>query len=373
VFSGRAVKIDIRLKQILQRAGLDRRGVTQRIAADLKVHRHTIGKLYRNQLTHPSLKVLEALCDWLREKGVEEELPQALFGVRPAGFWQASAAFGKVTIYIGEYQQAVRPGPARRWIALRDAEAWGDLIEQFTSYRYQERAGPMLTTVHVPFRFFPVRSRRSQPEFEKDVAGAEKIHAAMRGQEGAAILIGSQRVNYLLELLVAELFGAKPFRTVAPHQRPKVPFFLVYHGSDRAVTSCFGARDRVPGVNGRAVPGTYYVSADNRWVSFPWKRYHQDAGILITSYSPGTKRLQVALFGYSGWATGLLGKSLCVDSDRFWPPQAETKRGRLVGVYVCKFKSLRPDESAGFASTLPADNSCEVVAIDPKVLKRYLS
>ena len=104
------MEIEIRLKQVLKEHKLDKHGVTKKIASDCGVHRHTIGKLYRNQLSHPSLEVLGKVCKWLMAHDVPgDELPQALFGARPSELWQAITAPGSVTIYLGEYQQVAEP------------------------------------------------------------------------------------------------------------------------------------------------------------------------------------------------------------------------------------------------------------------------
>src|SRR5262245_27388901 len=104
------MQVEIRLKQILNEYVPERRVSAQQIADDLRVHRHTIGKLYRNQMTNPSLKVLGQLCNWLQENGVPGDiLPQALFGTRPAKLWQAVAEPGIVRFYLGMYQQTESP------------------------------------------------------------------------------------------------------------------------------------------------------------------------------------------------------------------------------------------------------------------------
>ena len=53
--------VEIRLKKILQQYGLDKKGIIQTIAEEVGVHRHSIGKLYRNEYSHPSLDVEQYL------------------------------------------------------------------------------------------------------------------------------------------------------------------------------------------------------------------------------------------------------------------------------------------------------------------------
>ncbi len=80
------MQIQIRLQELLEHYDLDDHGVIQRIADYLKLHRHTIRKLYNNQHSNPSLEVLGKVCDWLVHNDVPvETLPQALFGTGASG------------------------------------------------------------------------------------------------------------------------------------------------------------------------------------------------------------------------------------------------------------------------------------------------
>lgn len=367
------MEIDIRLKKILQNAGLDTRGVTQRIADDLGVHRHTIGKLYRNQLSNPSLRVIGQLCDWLRIHGVTEKLPQALFGVRPTALWEAVAELGKVTFYVGEYEEWVEVGPARRWVAPRDIEAWAQIVATLTGHADVGQALPQLRPAYVRFRCEVTGSglRPGKEVVEEDRQHAARIFKAVSEEPTCSIIIGSQRVNYLLEHVVANLFGAQPFSPVARDAEQRVPFYLHYHDSGRPVESCFGGQRRVPGWKGRAEAGTYWRNERGEWQSFPWKHHEQDAGLVIVIYYPGTKALHLAVFGYSGRGTALVAKKLCRDPTQFWEPQAKGS-GRQVGVYLCRFTTKKPPAPTRDELAELAANLCDVVPLNRQMLETYL-
>ncbi|MCP3933309.1 MAG: helix-turn-helix transcriptional regulator, partial [Bacteroidetes bacterium] len=64
------MKLEWRLKQLLEEHHLYRYGVETKIAKDCGLHRHTIGKFLRNNIQAPKLEVLEKICEWLIEKGV---------------------------------------------------------------------------------------------------------------------------------------------------------------------------------------------------------------------------------------------------------------------------------------------------------------
>jgi len=158
--------IEMRLKKILRDHGLDRRRITQDIAHGCNVHRHTIGKLYRNQLSNPSLKVLGDLCDWLQSNGVPAaELPHALFGLRPSKLWEAVAGPGKVTLYLGEYQQTVGEMQPMLWISRRDATVAGEIIQKLSRPAGPDgtRRFPTVRTEYVPFHLCSREKDRAVP------------------------------------------------------------------------------------------------------------------------------------------------------------------------------------------------------------------
>ena len=363
------MQIEVRLKKLLHEHNLDRRGVEQLIARDLGVHRHTIGKLYRNQLANPSLKVLGMLCDWLENHGVPSNiLPQALLGSRPSGLWEAVGGVGAVTIYLGEYQQGESPAPLMLWIARRDATVESEIVHALSTPSFVGDRRPTVLTEYVPFRFAVHGAQVKRREFLEDLERATRAFRNMRARGGhsAAILIGSQRVNFLVELLVADLFGCAAFPA---HNRDiQVPFYLAYRSNDQGPTSCFGSH-RNPLGRREAMPGTFFLDAHEQWVYCPWRAKQEDAGVIITVYDPGTKGLEMVVFGFSGRGTEALGRQLLRDADPFWPPSVEHK-GKRLGVYVCRFKMSGDQEDDANEDIYARD--IQVTPLDAGVLAKYL-
>ena len=98
------IKLEWRLKQLLEQHNLYKYGVETQIAKECGLHRHTIGKFLRNQIQSPKLEVLEKICGWLIERGVPADiLPGAMFGVKPSGLWRAISQSKKILICLGEY------------------------------------------------------------------------------------------------------------------------------------------------------------------------------------------------------------------------------------------------------------------------------
>lgn len=365
------MQIEIRLRKILRDHNLDRHGIEQRLATDLNVHRHTIGKLYRNQLTNPSLKVLGELCDWLQAHGVSPDiLPQALLGSRPAGLWRALAGQGTVHVYLGEYQETREGSPSMLWISRRDSMVASELVQILTTPGDWGPGQPTVLLQYVPFRFAAPGSSVKKKQFREDIALSKETFAEMpsRSGLGSSILVGSQRVLFLLEYFVADLFGCRPFKRFEGTEI-KTPFFLVYRDHDRAVPSCFGDQRNPPKRKGKRTPGICYLDSDGRWVSCPWLSRQQDAGIIMTVYDPGTKGLEMAVFGFSGWGTEALGRQLLEDPTPFWPPYARLK-GRQVGVYICQF-TMEAQNSPEGAEMIRA-KEFKVIPMDKAILESYL-
>ena len=192
------MQVEIRLKKILREHGLDRHGITQRIARDLDLHRHTIGKLYRNQLANPSLKVLGMLCDWLQAHGVPADvLPHGLLGSRASALWHAVAGPGTVRIYLGEYQQMEPTAPEILWVSRRDSTVAGEIVQVLSTPTDFGEARPKVLIEYVPFRFAKLGAHLKKAQFQSDLTRSREIFREMRSrrQSSAAVLIGSQRVN----------------------------------------------------------------------------------------------------------------------------------------------------------------------------------
>jgi len=330
--------IEIRLKELLQKHQLDSRGVTQRIATDLGLHRHTIGKIYRNQLSNPSLSVLASICAWIHNQKSSVPLQQILAGllvIRPPELWQAIAAPGQVSIWLGNHVQAESEASMWAWISQQDAETMKDmvaLLSDSTHFKPQ----PTVTIDSVPFRYV-----HGQPDAvinlcKDDKEAAQRLFKDLLKsiRQRSHILIGSQRVNYLLECFVAHLFGCRPF---VPNDSdiPKVPFHHVYRPDDHCVPSCFGGRT-LPGRRDPK-PGLYYLDEHGKWQACHWERDRQDAAIVIVWRDPRAGGVLLAVFGFSGRATLSIGRYITGDSREFWNPDMLIK-DRHITVYYCSFQ-----------------------------------
>jgi hypothetical protein len=395
------MKVELCLKPLLRKYRLYERGVEKNMAQGCGLHRQTIGKLMRNEMKNPSLEVLGRVCGWLEKNNVPADiLPGALFCVRPADLWQAFGHSKRVVIHLGMYAHTslVQNDGYRQIVpmsvARHDAALASRINQLLCSEAEMGDARPSVKTRYVPFQFSLDSSDVSGRWFEEDKKRAKSIFERMRERDHieSAILLGSQRVNYVVEYLVADLFNCKPFGPVKG--KPEVPFYLRYRDEDRPVPSCFGGADNPPGLMGPAKPGTYYLDEKGEWQYFEWKEHKHDGGVVVIIRHAGT--VLMAVFGFSGRATCALGNELIYHAEEFWPnvtsgrkqvqkgkkltasksPSPEStleKKGKEIGVYLCKVTFSEPiDESLSWEIEDCHKDKVEVTPLGETVLERYL-
>jgi DNA-binding Xre family transcriptional regulator len=365
------MEVNIRLKKLLAEHGLDSHGTLQKIAADIEVNRHTIAKLYNNRASTVSLALLSRLCVWLQHHGVPaDELPGGLFGTGRTALWTAIAHHPAVTLYLGEYHATKAPFAASRWLSTRDSAVASTIIQQLSAGAETRPSWPRVAFVYVPFRYSPGDHSIDHHLLDEDVARTRMIFDDLKANPSpcTTIIIGSQRVNYLLEFFVADLFGSEPF--APPSGKPVAPFFSVYRETDWSTPSCFGGPYNPYRRKDRSVPGLHYLSEKGRWATCPWIERREDAGIVISVNDHRKKSITLALFGFSGLATKAVGEQLVLREHLLWPPTMEVG-DKQVGIYICKLTyvaskhadELREDTETG---------SCDVIALSNRTLRRFL-
>lgn len=399
--------VELRLQEVLNQFNLNQHGIEQYIANCCGLHRHTVGKIYRNNAKNPSLYVIGKICSWLIENGVPAHiLPGALLGFKPAKLWQAIAQTSKVTICLGMYKNIInrnnnnKPGPSHMTVASNDATANSKLYQILTNKEEMGNSRPPVRTRHVPFHFHRNVQQVDESLFDADKHSAQRIYQEILGQitMDTVILIGSQRANYLVEYFIADLFGCPPF--VPNIKKPNVPLYLRYRLFDRQVPSCFGGRDNLLRVEPSTKCGIWYIDENDKWKLCQWKRGKQDSGAVITVRSAGSMR--IALFGFSGRSTNAICNELIQRPKNFWPvnaanfeakecgPHLAASQKRLsgkkaiqqttvvrnsneIGVYICRVKFSNFDKDAESWTERDYDNDeVEVMPLNRSVLDRYL-
>ncbi len=378
------MKIEWRLKQLLEERNLYKHGVETQIATDCGLHRHTIGKFLRNKAQSPKLEVLEKICSWLIDRGIPaDDLPGGLFGVRPSKLWRAIGQSEKILIFLGEYHlkgESITVPQASPPVSIsrHDSVVSSKIIHFLFSEAELLDTRPSVKVLYVPFYYSPGVLDHSGAGLKEDKERASRIFKKMRKNNRnncATILIGSQRLNYLVEYMVAELFNCEPFSKA--FEEPKVPFYLCYRKFDRQIPSCFGGPANPPGKSGEASHGTYYLDENFEWQFFEWQRKKNDAGIVIIIRE--ADNVEMAAFGFSGRATNAIGNALLQNSEKFWPePDSEDcntaiSGAKEIGIYICQVtfsKEKKKDKDWAYESY--ENEMVKVTPLNRKVLEEFL-
>lgn len=366
------MEVEIRLRRVLVEHKLDHHGIIGEIAEDVDLDRRVISKYYTGKAPTYSPDVLGRLCDWLGRKGVPvDELPGLLLGAKASELWPTVAAKKRVHLYLGAYHHLREPAPARRSVSSSDTAVATDLIARVTKTAAKMDFHPEILLHYTPLRFPLTEPDLGAQPLVHDIVVAARAFNEMKNHTAAAssFLIGSQRVNYLLECFVADLCGCKPFQM--PKQR-KVPFFLVYKKTDHKPPSCFGGVQNPFFAGQRSVPGLHYVQKGGRWRACPWDKDRSDAGVVIVTHNEHTRAVEIAVFGFSGRATEALGKELMLRGKDYWPPQVET-RTKKIGIYICLLEFKGKNASAKQALHDTHACKCRVIPLDERVLKNHLA
>ena len=83
--------------------------------------------------------------------------------------------------------------------------------------------------------------------------------------------------------------------------------------------SGFGGHAPPPGFKGEHEPGVYVLGTDGQWTCYPWVEGRMDAGLAVITLDEKREALEIALFGYSGLATKVLGEFFLENPHEFWP------------------------------------------------------
>jgi DNA-binding Xre family transcriptional regulator len=361
--------IKMRLKKLLQEHGLYKRGIMQIMAKDLGLHRQTISKMFSDDVGTISTGTLSKICSWLIEKDVPAKLlPAALFGRDRGKLWQEFAGKERCNCFIGEYHEPREQDVLWKWLSKSDTTALAFFAQQLSAPQGENATTPELSFEYIPFHY-PLQSYdvRQEP-LAQDIQRSGKMYQKMLSDKNtSSILIGSQRVNYLLEHFVADLFKCTPFSGSA---QPRVPWFTVYREGDNMVPSCFGGKIRPDGGKDCSAPGLHYINERGKWVSFPWHLHEQDGGVVIIVRDNQNDNMSMAVFGFGGLTTEAIARATVLQEDKFIKPQWETGN-REIGIFICLVKyqvNLTPGQTEETIST----TDTEIIPMKEKVLKQFL-
>jgi hypothetical protein len=184
----------------------------------------------------------------------------------------------------------------------------------------------------------------------------------------SSILIGSQRVNYLLEYFVANLFKCTPFTS---YEQLRVPWFTVYRESDHQVPSCFGGKTRPGGGSQATMPGLHYINEKGKWTALPWRMHQQDGGVVVVVRDHDKDSVNMAIFGFGGVTTETIARFTVLQEEQFVEPQWETS-SKEIGVFICTLK-YRSSRLPGETEETVTPSSYEIIPMKERILKKFLT
>jgi hypothetical protein len=339
------MEVVFRLRALLRQHSHDKRGVITEIEEACRINRHTAARLYRGECTTIPFTTLTRLTDWLIEKKdvPARDLPGALFGT--ADLWDRLPNLSVINLYLGEYH-AEPSGHARpTWLSRNDVAVYSHLVRKFAL------SGSLrdLQIHYVPFEY--VLSGNTNPRKElqtKWLAASEKSFKQLLGTGDQAVvnlMIGSQRVNLLVERFVAHLWDLPAF---IRGSRESVPFRMIHDSPPGSHPSCFSE------TSGKHASGLLYRKEVGQWEYIPITE-ESDAGIVIIDERPDGKRIDVALFGYSGRATFAIGLEF-LERPEVYRLMSMSRGGPSVAVFVCTVDfSRQPADDGGNIGVVKAN------------------
>lgn len=323
--------IELRVKEYLAPYGIDRHGLVQKMADATGLSRHTIRGIIQGKARVLSLDTLGKICGYFHELGITEGLPGALIGARPTRLIEALAAHGEVKLFVAEYRRDEFP---RLWVARDDAA----VLQRFSAMLLpiQGDQPTRVQTQHVATHVPPGGSGVGPATLEEDMARAQALLVEMRQDtESAAVIVGSQRANYLTECFVAELFGCDAF---VPRSG-QVPLYLKFQEGARS-PSCFGGDDPPTGEGASAPAGIYYQpSPDAPWAFLPSDPGRRGAGGVILRRDGRIDKLEMVVFGVSAISTAAMAKIIDSQPARFWFSPLD-RAGIQTAIFLCGFELL---------------------------------
>ncbi|WP_425614016.1 helix-turn-helix domain-containing protein [Anatilimnocola sp. NA78] len=365
-----------------------RPGTIKAICDYTGLDRHQVAALLKNEVKYIPLDALSKLCDYLIEKGfaTAEELPGRLFAVEPEHFWELLARRRRLELCLGVRRGEPGDSLDDAWVVASDSVLLGELLNGVTSLggtarHKREKDKEAGLPVEPSFDPHPEQLHQSlvfspgQSSFADYVDMAKLVYNGFCSAAGdkALICLGSNKSNPVVEILLAEAFGAVPFESqdsVTSANKRHCPIFFRYRGHDPQTPSCCGGV-QVSTSEKSDAPGIYYEKSDGTWDACTWDATKQDAAVVFYIHRESQGRLEMMLGGYSGRATRLLARMLARRGEEFWPP-VYSGHGIQIGAFVVKFKLQSQAESdpRALLTDLAADS--EIIRLDADVIERRM-
>ena len=357
-----------------------RPGTIKNIVEYTGLDRHQVASLLKNEAKYIPLEALSRLCDYLVEHGYAsaDQLPGVLFAVKPEHFWELLARRRRLEICVGVRRPEDNDTPDTAWVVASDAVLLGEMLSGVTTLGGTDKLARSMQQPRADLPTHPellkqtlVWSPGVVPQQEA-IERAQSVYEDYKSATGdrALICLGSVKSNPVVELVLAETFGAAPFESQdnipRASDRP-CPFFLRYRDRDPH-PSCASAGMQLSAHDKAELAGIYYEQADGTWAYAGG----QDTALVFYIYRESLGRLEMVLSGFSGRATRLLARTLANRGEDFWPPVLQTDYLQ-VGAYIVQYKaSEEADEPFDILRT-DLVSAPTIIPLPVEALRRRLS
>ena len=357
-----------------------RPGTIKNIVEYTGLDRHQVASLLKNEAKYIPLEALSRLCDYLVEHGYAsaDQLPGALFAVKPEHFWELLARRRRLEICVGVRRPEQTDTPDTAWVVASDAVLLGEMLSGVTTLGGTDKLARSMQQPRSDLPTHPellkqtlVWSPGVVPQNEA-IERATSIYEDYKAATGdrALICLGSVKSNPVVELVFAETFGATPFESQdnigRASERP-CPFFLRYRDHDPH-PSCASAGMQLSKHDKAELAGIYYEQADGTWAYAGG----QDTALVFYIYRESLGRLEMVLSGFSGRATRLLARTLSNRGEDFWPPVLQTDYLQ-VGAYIVQYKPSEEPEAPFDILRTDLVSAPTITPLPVEALRRRLS
>jgi hypothetical protein len=225
-----------------------------------------------------------------------------------------------------------------RWISGADAQVATDLVHRIASggnkleFHWENvslhtvaDSGELPTADHVVIE----KDRKEAQELLRRLKQTTQEQGARKNDQIAVIVIGSQTINLLTEVLFADLFNTQPF---VESKRCHVPLYMQYREDAPDRPSCFGGSKKPFGWRGKGSMELYYRDDTGEWKHLSNKDSY--CGIVLLITNPADTQITLVLFGFSGVGTQKIGALFFQKPECFWPLETSIN-GSRVGLFAC--------------------------------------
>jgi len=366
-----------------------RPGTIKAIVEYTGLDRHQVAALLKNEAKYIPIEALSRLCDYLVEHGyaTADQLPGALFAVKPEHFWELLARRKRLEICVGVRRQDAEDSPGTAWVVASDSVLLGEVLNGVstlggTAKHIQTTAKPMGHSRGLPphpehLKQSLVWSPGQVPETEaRQRAASTYQDFCQTDGDKALVCVGSVKSNPVVELTLAETFGSTPFHSeddVANPSDRKIPFFLRYRERDpHPPSNSAGLKLSVSSKS--TEPGIYYEQKDGSWAYAGGNRHGEDVALVFYIYRESLGRLDMVLSGFSGKATRYLARTLASRAEDFWPP-IFSENYLQVGAFIVQYKQYEDAGEEGPTDILRTDlvAATNVIPIPAEAIARRLN